>query len=409
MPKHPNGRADAAKASPSGLKTFIDNHALPTLVGLSVSVATVVAGVMTYYTSQRLAGAEELHKAQLIELAAKQKAEILDATTPLKQTISDLTFKISSIERRLPGSGPSYLDVTSVSVGPESIKALGPKYKSFSGGDFYVAAPEIGNWYYRETTEFEFIRSFMPDLARAVDEKMQKALDSAPIHVWRSKSEIRFQIDNSVGKLSFMYSPAVSVQKITEQFIKDRMAQVQQVLSDKSETEKAAAALKAVAETIDKVHRQSNDSTAGEVTGTTPAERDPAAEKAVKAAHDKNEMLDKLSSIYSADHASMLMFDWLASQMMQAMMLGVQHRIYSAQKKGNVFYLQDRMTFQNATVDGSAEPGKRQNISIDQEVFFFGNGAEGYLVKVFLPPVPDRSDAFTWTKSWLAGLQIPLS
>ena len=45
---------------------------------------------------------------------------------------------------------------------------------------------------------------------------------------------------------------------------------------------------------------------------------------------------------------------------------------------------------------------------MDEEVFYFGNGAEGYLVKIYLPPVSDRADAFSWTKSWLAGLQIPL-
>jgi hypothetical protein len=71
--------------------------------------------------------------------------------------------------------------------------------------------------------------------------------------------------------------------------------------------------------------------------------------------------------------------------------------------------LQDQINFHNVRVYDGAKLGEaKQNLVVDEEVFYFGNGAEGYLVKVFLPPVPDRADAFSWTKSWLTGLQIPL-
>jgi uncharacterized protein YlxW (UPF0749 family) len=97
---------DVSRHSRRGLKSFLDDHPLPSLVGLGISVATVVAGVMTYYTSQRLDAAETRHKAELIDLGAKNKTDLFEATTPLKQTIADLTFRISSIERRIPGAGP---------------------------------------------------------------------------------------------------------------------------------------------------------------------------------------------------------------------------------------------------------------------------------------------------------------
>jgi len=114
---------------------------------------------MTYYTSQRLDAAETRHKAELIDLAAKYKTDLLEATGPLKGTIADLTFRISSIERRIPGAGPVYLDVSTISAGPETIKALSSKYRTFDGGDFYVAILEMGNWSYVETTELDFISS----------------------------------------------------------------------------------------------------------------------------------------------------------------------------------------------------------------------------------------------------------
>jgi len=121
-------------ASRRGLRGFLDDHPLPSLLGLGVSVATVIAGVMTYYTSQRLDAAETRHKAELIDLAAKYKTDLLEATGPLKGTIADLTFRISSIERRIPGAGPVYLDVSTISAGPETIKVLSSKYRTFDGG-----------------------------------------------------------------------------------------------------------------------------------------------------------------------------------------------------------------------------------------------------------------------------------
>jgi hypothetical protein len=60
----------------AGLKSFLDDHPLPVLLGLGVSVATVVAGIMTYYTSQRLDATETRHKAELIDLGAKNKTDL---------------------------------------------------------------------------------------------------------------------------------------------------------------------------------------------------------------------------------------------------------------------------------------------------------------------------------------------
>jgi hypothetical protein len=77
--------------------------------------------------------------------------------------------------------------------------------------------------------------------------------------------------------------------------------------------------------------------------------------------------------------------------------------------KGNVFYVQEQIRFDN--VDISVDDGEKKHFSsasTDQEIFFFSKGKEGYLVKILLPPVADRADNFAWSKSWLAGLQIPI-
>jgi hypothetical protein len=345
----------------------------------------------------------------------------LEATSPLKQTIADLTFRISSIERRIPGAGPVYLDVSTISIGPETIKALSSKYRTFDGGDFYVAIPEMGKWSYVETTEFEFITSIYNFFGPDERAQLQKLGDSK-LHVWRGNSEIKFKVQ---GDLTFTFFPALTIQKITPELVRTRVAGMSKVLgADDDESDQGSSLKKKLGEVVDQLHKvvdqtvdngvkekavndEGNKEANNSVESTSEA---TAAKQVVQAAADKQKTLEKLSSAYSADSASFILFDFLASAAMQSMTFGAEHKIYSAQKKGNVFYLQDRMTFRNARIydgDKLSEAGER-NITIDQEVFFFGSGADGYLVKVFLPPVPDRADAFSWIKSWLSGLQIPL-
>jgi len=178
----------------------------------------------------------------------------------------------------------------------------------------------------------------------------------------------------------------------------------------------SSSSVKELAQAIDELHKESREdkekavNDEGNKQGIVGSTLEAAdAERAVQAAAEKQELLEKLSSAYSADSGSFILTDFLASATMQSMAFGAEHRIHSAQKKGNVLYLQDRITFRNARIyDGDKLEAGERNIVIDQEVFFFGSGADGYVLKVFLPPVPDRADAFSWIKSWLSGLQIPL-
>jgi hypothetical protein len=400
--------------SPSrvGLKTFLDDHPLSALVGFSVSAATIVAGVMTYYTSQRLDAAETRHKAELIELATTNKANLLDATTPLKQTIADLTFRLSSIERRIPGSGPTYFDVSSISVGPETIKALTPKYRSFDEGGFYVAIPEMGDWTYDEINEFDFLSSIFDFLNGDESPLMRKIAGESKLYVWRGKSEIKFKGSaGPFGEPTFTFFPAITIQKISAELVKNRLSAMAAALDNSSDDK---AHLKAMADAVDELHKQTrvandaskNDEANEPVQATSGTD---AAKDVLQTAKRNDEILENLSSAYSADDASFVLSDYLSSAMMQTMSLGAHHRVYSTQKKGNVLYLQDRITFHNVRVYEGAKLGEaKQNVVVDEEVFYFGKGAEGYLVKVYLPPVPDRADAFSWIKSWLTGLQIPL-
>ncbi len=421
MPK----RLIEGKDGPSplvGMKRFLDSHPFSALVAFSVSVATIIAGVMNYVTSQRLDAAETRHQAEMHELAAKDEKALLNETIPLKQIINELTLRFSSIERRIPGTGPTYFDVSSVMVGPETIKTLSAKYKPFSGGDFYVAVPEMGSWSYDETTEFDFLSSVY-DFFKSNRAQLETIMGNSALHVWRGKSELKFQgTDNtSIEHPTFTFFPAITVQKVTKEFIKTRLSAMQKMADQSDETTDKKKAQEAV-DQLSKRRADINQSNKPLFVGGYASNSDASDNKEVKkpvqgndtgkdalqTVERKDEILENLSSAYSADDASYFLLEYLASAMQQQIDFGAHHRIYSTQKKGNVLYLEDRITFQNVQVyDGEKFDKTKQNVVVDGEVFYFGNGAEGYLVKIYLPPTPDRSDAFAWTINWLTGLQIP--
>lgn len=84
-----------------------------------VGTGSIIIAVMTYISTSQLEVARAQHKAEVGNLSAKHEREIVDKTLPLERIIADLNFRLSSIERRLPGSGPAYLDVSSIIIGPE--------------------------------------------------------------------------------------------------------------------------------------------------------------------------------------------------------------------------------------------------------------------------------------------------
>ena len=112
--------------------------------------------------------------------------------------------------------------------------------------------------------------------------------------------------------------------------------------------------LKALGEAVDQLNKQirvgSDGSNSDGSTTTDPVQPTSSTDigkDVLQAAKRKDEILENLGSAYSADDASFILTDYLSSAMMQTMALGAHHRVYSTQKKGNVLYLQDRITFQN--------------------------------------------------------------
>ena len=123
----------------------------------------------------------------------------------------------------------------------------------------------------------------------------------------------------------------------------------------------------------------------------------------------KQKIVEILDQLVPNDIATFAFLDISSQLNIQNINFPLHNNILSVQKRGNVFYLQIRISFRNVEASVNEEAhSKLQNVSIGEEIFFFGTGVDGYLVKVILPPVPDRADNFAWSKSWLTGLQIPI-
>jgi len=125
-------------------------------------------------------------------------------------------------------------------------------------------------------------------------------------------------------------------------------------------------------------------------------------------AEAKEKKVEELAAIYAADLASYVMFDALAGKMMQSQLFsGSTYKVFSAQKKANVFYIQAQESFPVRSSDSKTDPGSR--LVINEEIFYFSMGQNGLLIKVFLPEIDGRGEDAAWVRSWLAGLQIPLN
>jgi hypothetical protein len=390
----------------SRLERFLNSNPLVLLIGVGVGVATVIAGVMTYLTTQKLDALEIQHKAEITELSDKGREELFNVTQPLKTKIEDLNFRLSSIERRVPGAGPSYLDVSTVTIGPEALQSLSTKYTSYDDDGFLVAVPSGGNWTFSLTNELDYVTSIYSFFNEIVQKIPQfNSLSKAPVFLWKSTSELHIFATMLGENSSFTYHPMVSVQRVDQNLIKARAEMIQEVL-DAPDDEKVN---KNIASKIGPVLDKKKDVVADSVSAKPNHSDKSSAQTILDKTKKKQEVVEALNQLVSNDLATFAFLDVASQLIIQNTAWPLHNYILSVQKKGNVFYLQMRISFRDVETSVNGGPrNKSQNVSVDEEIFFFGTGTDGYLVKVVLPPVPDRADNFAWSKSWLTGLQIPI-
>jgi Tfp pilus assembly protein PilO len=395
------------------VKQFLDENPLAALVAVIVATGTLVAGVTAYFSSELLSSRDAEHKAELLEQSAKHRAELSDVSSSFKQTVADLSSRLTSIERKLPGSGPVYLDVSKITIGPEAVQSLPATYKPFMDKTFYVAIPQGGEpWKFSETTELD-IGSTMygPELFQT--EGLAQIMREPKVDLWRGVGELTFYVKCKPLKknLKLSFFPAVSVEHFSKEQLKKRFSALIDVFSSEKERDKPVKKnLDTLAKDLDKGKTDSG------ATKDRALEAEPISEALAQTKSEiserlklKQSHLDALTAVYSADIVTFFMFDSLAAKIVWANKLfeGMSYRVFSAQKKANVLYIQGQISFVSSPDESST--GTPTRYDIDEEIFIFSNDFDLYIVKVITPDIDSRADASVWVRSWLAGLQIPLS
>jgi hypothetical protein len=88
------------------------------------------------------------------------KAEKIEATNKYNTQISDLTTRLSSIERRAgPNQEKRYFDVQSMQVSLAEVRNLPAQFKNFDNGAFFLNAPISQTWNYAVLSEGEVAKS----------------------------------------------------------------------------------------------------------------------------------------------------------------------------------------------------------------------------------------------------------
>jgi len=198
-------------------------------------VGMVVAGVISYFTSERIANLDIEHKAEIAQIETKDKAELLAATTPLNQKIDDLNFRLASIERRVPGAGPLYLDITTVTNKGSDIRQTlsSGRYTSYDNDGFYVAVPP-GPWKFEITNLLSLSKSMYTykgwDLPQL--KMLSEVLKKSPVFLWQESSKVQVFPDFSSEEQDFTFHPSIWVQHITSDSLKEQVEAATQIRVD---------------------------------------------------------------------------------------------------------------------------------------------------------------------------------
>lgn len=371
-------------------KDLVDSHPLPILVGVAFTVASTTAGVVTFVES------------------SKYEGEKIKIENEYRGDISNLKTKLASIERKIGADEKTYFDVSQLIITPDRVKALDGAYKSANDGEFFYALPVGERWIYDVVSELEFaaLKLDHHDLYPGM-KKFQTELGEKNVHIWRNKQNFTIiprakkGMENAAPK-SVRFFPSVAVQYVRESDLKSA---ARAFVSDYEDESK-----------FKKLTRQFDD-LPKDVQTSTPVLADSATSSSIPAtSHDtanqhisgerQLEMENSLNSLFRGDLAGLMLLG-ITSQAFQLTQLseGVEVSLNSVQKKGNVLYMNISIKFTSANISELLKP---TNITVDQEIFIVTNTKGLYIVKVEVPTIDGRSDAYPWVGQFLSSIRIPI-
>jgi hypothetical protein len=167
---------------PSKLKKWIEDHPAAVLVGLVISSGSVASSVTAYLSSQ-------LFESKISEEKSKEIAERSEIQNKYNDRISDLTGRLSSIERRIGDDrDKKYFDIQAMQVSAPEVKNLPDQFRNYDNGSFFLDIPISDTWKYQLTTEGDVtklgpFRSFVEQAEQTLGDKA-KEIFGLPAHVW---------------------------------------------------------------------------------------------------------------------------------------------------------------------------------------------------------------------------------
>jgi hypothetical protein len=208
-----------------GLKKWIENNPVATLVSVIVSAAALSSGGKEYLVKQ--IESADLTQEKVIFLEQKTNLEnsynekiatINTDKTKLSQQyehdIQDLTERLISIKRGV-GEQQSYMNIQVLQIPAVEIRALPLEYKGYDDNNFFINEPKSSPWAYRLTTEGEAIKSGpFSSLATQVEQAMgdkSKDLFGSPAHLWTGDPVADITFSFSGEQLSSTILPNIDV------------------------------------------------------------------------------------------------------------------------------------------------------------------------------------------------------
>jgi hypothetical protein len=116
---------------------LIEKHPITVLATIAVSVGGVVAGIVTYFSSQHVALVEKKHEIAIEQIEFRHSQAIKDAASQHSQALEDLEGRLRGIERRL--GGQKFLDIEKLLRDGGSRSPKDAQLKYHPDGRYYAA------------------------------------------------------------------------------------------------------------------------------------------------------------------------------------------------------------------------------------------------------------------------------
>ena len=266
-----------------------------------------------------------------------------------KQTIDEINWKLYALERQI-GGDIQYLDVAKLVIDDEKILKLEDGFQSYGNGSFFLAVNQNDLWQYNKLNKYDYLSLIYGEksvLSSATPNTLN-ILRNQLVHFWRGPENFKIKLSLiNDSEQSFLPEelnifPMISVQEVNlKSFIN-------------------------------------------------------------LGAYRKKKDIKEISS--KSDITALVLRQIITNGfMIESNYENAFYKIYSAQKKRNVFYVHSKLTFENAQLPG--ETGYH-NISFDEETFFFSKGNKGLLVKLGIPYKEINPKNYPFCQQWLIGLRV---